>query len=83
MSLKVNGRMKNILDINSRMRIYANNESFNTIERLRQRELEIQDYLEELREAKLKYGDNNDYIKKIESRFQKWLEYDLKLDSFY
>ena len=75
--------MKNILDINSRMRIYANNESFNTIERLRQRELEIQDYLEELREAKLKYGDNNDYIKKIESRFQKWLEYDLKLDSFY
>ena len=78
MSLKVNGKRINILDLQSRMRIYVNNEVFNNTERLRQREIEIQDYLKELEQAKLEYDE--DYIKKLENNFKKWLEYDLLLD---
>lgn len=81
MEIIVNGKRKNTLDLKSRMRIYKNNEEFNKTEILRQREIEIQDYLKEMEEAKLKY--NEEYIKKLERKFLKWLEYDLKMEKLF
>ena len=72
MSVRVNGKYKNILDLEVRMNIYKNLESFNKSEILRQRELEIIDFQKEI-----ELISDEEQFKKAHIRFQKWLKEDL------
>lgn len=77
----VNGKRKNILDLKSRMNIYKNLQSFNITEAIRQRELEIADFEEELKAAKKIY--NEEYLKNLEEKFKRWLKEDIEREMLF
>ena len=69
---------KNILNWNQRMNIYNKSVEFSKTEIVKQRQLAIEDFNDEIKKSKIKY--NEDYIKSLEENFQKWLENDIEIE---
>lgn len=74
--MRVNGCEKNILNWNQRLNIYNKSIEFSKSEIVRQRQIAIEDFRDEIRNLKIKY--NEDDIKSLENNFQKWLENDIE-----
>ena len=65
--MRVNGCEKNILNWNNRMNIYNKSVEFSKTEIVRQRELSIENFANEIEVLKLKY--NEDKIKTIQNNY--------------
>lgn len=74
--MRVNGCEKNILNWNQRLNNYNKSIEFSKSEIVRQRQIAVEDFRDEIRNLKIKY--NEDDIKSLENNFQKWLEDDIE-----
>lgn len=75
-TMRVNGCEKNILNWNQRLNNYNKSIEFSKSEIVRQRQIAVEDFRDEIRNLKIKY--NEDDIKSLENNFQKWLEDDIE-----
>ena len=69
---------KSMIEWNKIMNMYQKSVEFSKTEITRQRQLEIEDFDNEMRP---KY--NQKYIKSLEDNFQKWLDDDIEREKYY